>query len=131
IYRPLRGPVAVDREAVPSGIVREIHVRADDGLILHGWHATSKIAAEDDRSRPLVLFFPGNSGHRGRRQRDLELFTQIGADVLLVDYRGYAENKGRPSEMSIAADARAIWRFAIGTLQRLPERIVLLGGSLG
>ncbi len=133
IYRPLREKVVLDPEAVTSGVLGEVRVPTDDGLTLHGWHATSRCSiAEGDASwRPLVIFFPGNSGHRGCRVRDFELFTQVGADLLLVDYRGYAENAGNPSEPSLAADARAVWRYAVDGLGVPPERIVLFGGSLG
>ncbi|MGD9857692.1 MAG: alpha/beta hydrolase [Planctomycetaceae bacterium] len=133
IYRPLRGKVNLDAAAVPSGVVREVRVRTDDGLTLHGWYAASRqpVSNGDPAQRPLVIFFPGNSGHRGCRHKDCELFTQIGADLLLVDYRGYGENPGRPCEASLAADARAIWRHAIERMASPPGRIVLFGGSLG
>lgn len=131
IYRPLRGAVKLDPAAVPSGVVREVHVRAADGLMLHGWHAESQRVPDRGDRRPLVLFFPGNAGHRGCRLRDFELLTQIGADVMLVDYRGYAENKGRPTEELLAADARAVWQHAVDQLEVPPDQIVLLGGSLG
>jgi len=131
IYRRLRGKVKLDPAAVPSGVVREVRVQADDGLTLHGWRAASRSTAADGERRPLILFFPGNAGHRGCRLRDFELITQLGADVMLVDYRGYAENKGRPTEAWLAADARAVWQHAVEQLEVPPERIVLLGGSLG
>lgn len=133
IYRPLRGSVKLDDAIIRSGVVRDVRVPADDGLMLHGWCAASRRALADAglAERPLVLFFPGNSGHRGCRQLDFELFTQIGADLLLVDYRGYAENCGRPCETSLAADAHAVWRYARDELQVPAERIVLFGGSLG
>jgi fermentation-respiration switch protein FrsA (DUF1100 family) len=100
--------------------------------MLHGWHGASKqIAKAGGSRRPLVIFFPGNSGHRGFRKRDFELFTQIGVDLLLVDYRGYAENAGQPSEPWLANDAHATWRYAVETLKVPRERIVLFGGSLG
>ncbi len=133
IYRPLREKVVFDPEAVSSGVLGEVRVPTDDGLTLYGWHATSRhgIAGGDSSWRPLVIFFPGNSGHRGCRVRDFEMFTQVGADLLLVDYRGYAENAGKPSEPSLAADARAVWRYAVDEFEVPPERIVLFGGSLG
>ncbi|MBX3437412.1 MAG: alpha/beta hydrolase [Planctomycetaceae bacterium] len=133
IYRPHREQVVIDAASVPSADVHEVRIRAEDGVWLHGWHAASKAAplGGDPAQRPLVIFFPGNSGHRGYRRRDVELFTQIGADLLLVDYRGYGENSGRPSEAAIAVDARSIWQHALSELNVPRERIVVLGGSLG
>ena len=40
------------------------------------------------------------------------LLTGLGLDVLIFDYRGYAENDGSPSENGLALDARAAWDFA-------------------
>jgi fermentation-respiration switch protein FrsA (DUF1100 family) len=132
ICRPRRGRVTLEEASVPSGTLLEIQVPTNDGLRLHGWHGVSRRGlSTDGHRRTLVIFFPGNSGHRGFRQRDFELFTQIGADLLLVDYRGYAENAGKPSELLLAQDAHAVWRFAVAELGVPRERVVLFGGSLG
>lgn len=128
MYRPLRGKVELDAALVPSGTVHDVRVPTDDGLELHGWHSIAKDGRED---RPLCLFFPGNSGHRGCRLRDLELFNRVGCDGLLVDYRGYAENPGKPAEPHIAADAHAIWRFVLESLKTPASQIIVVGNSLG
>ncbi len=128
MYRPLRGKAELDERLILSGTVQDVRVLTDDGLQLHGWHA---IAHAGRSQRPLCVFFPGNSGHRGCRVRDLELFNRVGCDGLLVDYRGYAENPGKPAEPHIAADAQAIWRFAIEGLKLPSERIIIVGNSLG
>ncbi len=128
MYRPLRGQVKRNDRLLASGGLRDVLVPTDDGLRLHGWHS---IAHEGPENRPLCLFFPGNSGHRGCRVRDLELFNRIGCDALLVDYRGYAENPGKPGEPHFAADAHAIWRFVIEELHVPSDRIIVLGNSLG
>ncbi len=128
MYRPLRGQVKRNDRLLVSGGMRDVLVPTDDGLRLHGWHS---VAHEGSEHRLLCLFFPGNSGHRGCRVRDLELFNRIGCDALLVDYRGYGENPGKPGEQHIAADAHAIWRFVIEELQVPSQRIIVLGNSLG
>src|SRR5690606_3218023 len=57
--------------------------------------------------------------------------TDLGCDVLIFDYRGYAENAGSPSEAAMVSDARAIWQFAVDEIDRDPGEIVLFGESLG
>src|SRR5690606_19443644 len=57
--------------------------------------------------------------------------TDLGCDVLIFDYRGYAENAGSPSEAAMVSDARAIWQFAVDEIDRNPREIVLFGESLG
>lgn len=81
--------------------------------------------------RPLVILFPGNAGNRSNRAALIQQFNVLGCDVLAVDYRGYAENDGAPSEEALAADAWTIWEYARETLAVPAERIVLYGQSLG
>jgi hypothetical protein len=79
----------------------------------------------------VVIYFPGNAGHRGYRAIDLDLISRLGADVYLFDYRGYGDNAGSPSEESFAADARAVWKTVTDTRGAKPSSVVLLGESLG
>jgi abhydrolase domain-containing protein 12 len=50
--------------------------------------------------------------------------------VLAIDYRGYADSEGVPSEEGLALDGRAAWDWAIANGAR-PDSIVLVGQSLG
>jgi hypothetical protein len=66
-------------------------------------------------------------GHRAGRVRP---YIDAGFGVLLVEYRGYGGNPGRPTEEGLYADARA----AVDFLERrgvTPERMVFYGESLG
>ncbi|RMG42150.1 MAG: alpha/beta hydrolase [Planctomycetota bacterium] len=84
------------------------------------------------RSAPwVVLFFHGNGGHRGCRLPEAELFTRHGADVVLTDYRGYAENPGSPTETGLRLDARAWWRWLTTDCGVVPRRVIVYGASLG
>ncbi len=121
---PELSPAAMGAEREAADVTTE----TDDGLTLHGWHWKSRSTAAD---KPLVLFFHGNGGHRGHRTYDCQLFAECGADTLIFDYRGYAENPGKPSETGLALDARAAWRCATQQLGVPPERIVVFGASLG
>lgn len=62
---------------------------------------------------------------------DIDLLGRLGADVLIFDYRGYAENAGSPTETGLALDAQAAWNYATQQLHVPPERIVIFGESLG
>jgi len=116
--------------------VRPVQVTTEDGLTLHGWHCVGPPRID---LRPFVvpqfhagiIYFPGRGGHRGYRLLEIAELIDAGAEVLLVDYRGYGDNQGRPSEPNLALDARAIWELS----QTLPgwsrARTVLYGESLG
>jgi uncharacterized protein len=125
---------------LPADRVHAVTLETDDGLILNGWHLladghTAADRAECDRElsagRPLALYFPGNSGHRGDRVAEAALLTHVGADVFLFDYRGYGENPGTPGEETFAADARAVWTYATSERRVTNRRILLYGESIG
>ena len=79
----------------------------------------------------MILYFPGNAGNRAKRFRQFEVLTSRKAHVLLVDYRGYGDNAGKPSEQDFARDARSIWNQLTTELGVPPHRVVIYGESLG
>jgi uncharacterized protein len=111
--------------AAPPG-VEAVALATEDGLTLTAWFVP---AAGPPVSTVLVA--PGNAGNRGLR---LPLATGLAARghaVLLLDYRGYGGNPGRPSEDGLVADARAALAHLDAREDVDPDRIVLLGESLG
>jgi len=81
--------------------------------------------------RPVVLYFSGNAGNRLYRTEEFGVFTRLGCEVFIFDYRGYGENAGSPTEAALAADAQAVWRYATDERNVAPDRIILYGESLG
>jgi uncharacterized protein len=141
IYQPTRAD-SIDPafSGLAADRVERVAVDTPDGLKLHGWclraHPSQRTARDTvgNGSVPahsVVVFFPGNAGHRGYRAIDLDLISRLGADVYLFDYRGYGDNAGSPSEENLAADARAIWQAVTGPRGAKPSQVVLLGESLG
>lgn len=107
---------------------RSVIATADDGTRLHAWYLPASPAAA---SRRLLLYFGGESEqvHWLLARRP----ALAGWDLLLIDYRGYGLSDGRPSEVSIVADA-ALWlrvaRDGNETIARA-GRVALLGTGLG
>jgi fermentation-respiration switch protein FrsA (DUF1100 family) len=79
----------------------------------------------------VVLFFHGNGGNVSHRLEKLAVFRDIGADTLIIDYRGYGRSSGTPSEQGIYRDARAAYQWLTTTRRVDPDRIVVYGESLG
>jgi fermentation-respiration switch protein FrsA (DUF1100 family) len=77
-----------------------------------------------------VLFFHGNAGNISHRLESLAIFNRLGLDVLMVDYRGYGQSSGRPTEAGTYRDARAAWDWLVAR-GVTPDRIVVFGRSLG
>lgn len=130
IYFPDPTPVPPAAEVIPGA--RDVTLRTADGLALGAWFVPpSQTPHSTSRSAPMaVLVAPGNGGSRAGRAGFARELARRGLAVLLMDYRGYGGNPGRPSEDGLAADADA----AVAALAELgypTERIVYFGESLG
>ncbi|KAL0578946.1 hypothetical protein V5O48_003037 [Marasmius crinis-equi] len=85
------------------------------------------------RSRPTILFFHGNAATRAfhaRIQHYSSLTARLDANLLAIDYRGFAESTGSPSEEGLVRDARAAWEWLLSQGAR-GEDIIIMGHSLG
>lgn len=103
----------------------EIALATPDGETLHGWWLPHPQAG------PVVLFHHGNAGNISHRLQSLRLLHEMGASVLIFDYRGFGQSTGRPSEAGLLIDARTAYQWLIDDQQLSPDSIVLFGRSLG
>ena len=141
IYQPTRvDTLSLDLANTPNGVVHEISTQTEDGLNLKGWHfIAGQIACPDHEScdvelakgRPVVILLHGNGGDRLHRIETCRLLANINLHVFAFDYRGYAENPGSPSQTGLLNDARAFWKYAVRNRKINPDRIILMGESLG
>ncbi|MBW3604625.1 MAG: alpha/beta hydrolase [Actinobacteria bacterium] len=103
-----------------------ITVTTDDGLDLAAWYVPAAGEAVG-----AVLMLPGNAGNRGGRGPLAAALRDRGLATLLLDYRGFGGNPGRPSQDGLLADARA----GAAALRRRSgldaSRTVYFGESLG
>ena len=78
----------------------------------------------------------GNAGHVAQGWRtDTYRALAAGAPdrihVLAFDYRGFGHSSGTPTEQGLITDGIAVVQWAIEVAKVPPERIVLVGQSLG
>lgn len=129
-----------------------LDIHTSDNVTLGAWFTFAEPAFQSLRSarRPLpkpdsqdishaldryktVIFFHGNAASRAvpfRVQFYTSWSSKLAVNVLAIDYRGYADSEGIPSEEGLALDGRAAWDWAIANGAR-PDNIVLVGQSLG
>ncbi len=105
--------------------VREIVLRSSDGGRLHGWYQQ----APGVPRAPLLIYFGGND-------EDLSYLPSArdrvaGWSMLAVNYRGYGLSEGVPGEAAIFADALAIVDAFSDRDDVDPQRIAVMGRSLG
>ena len=101
-----------------------------DGTQLHLFLV--KQPGEQSKKVPTVLYFHGNAGNIGHRLLNVQgLYTSIGCNVALVEYRGYGRSEGSPSEEGLYMDAQAALDFLLTRQDIATDKIVVFGRSLG
>ena len=103
----------------------QVWLTTEDGVRIEAWYVPAPAA------RGAVLLAHGNAGNISHRVDYARMFHRLGYSVLLLEYRGYGRSEGKPSEEGTYADARAAWRHLVAERGFPPERIVLVGESLG
>lgn len=123
-YFPTRtSPGKPEDNNVPE--MREVFVETEDGLRLLAWFAPPK-----NKNGKIVVYYHGNAGHIGYRAGKARHFIDAGYGILLLEYRGFARNAGRPSEEGFYKDGRAALRWLEGEGYS-PAQYVLYGESIG
>ncbi len=82
-------------------------------------------------SRPALLFAHGNAERIDLWADAFGAITRRGVGVLLVEYPGYGRSQGAPSQQSITRTMQAAHDYLCGRRDVDPDRIVLLGRSIG
>jgi len=104
---------------------QDVTFTTNKGVRLHGWF----VPAED--ASTTVLFLHGNAGNISHRLESIAIFRELGLNVFIIDYRGYGQSEGKPSEQGTYTDARAAWEYLVSDRHVTPDRIVLFGRALG
>ena len=102
-----------------------VTIATEDDERLAAWWVPAENAAG------AVLFFHGNAGNISHRLDYLAMFNRLNYSTLIVDYRGYGESTGSPSEEGTYRDARAAWDHLRHARLARGEDIVVVGESLG
>lgn len=105
----------------------DIELKTADNQLIRGWH----LQRSPTPARRLWLLLHGNGGHRAGRTRWYQLASKLNCDVLAIDYHGYGDSQGKPTETNLKHDARAAWNHARQSLRLQPDEIVIIGESLG
>ncbi len=105
--------------------VEPVVVADDDGVELHGW---SRPGGGPER-QDVVIYYGGNGSlavdmlpHAGELG---------GRSLVVMDYRGYGVNRGRPGEDLLYRDALTVFDHFAAHADVAADRIFLVGFSLG
>lgn len=121
---PVRTPHRFERPDL-----EKVVVKTDGGPELTSFFAAPKKDKDGDLL-PTVLYLHGNTGTAGDAAHKLIPIVNAGYGVLLLEYRGFGGNGGKPDERGLIADALAGARYI---RDRLGEnaRVVYYGMSMG
>ena len=78
-----------------------------------------------------ILFSHGNADDLGRSRPTLESLRAMGFSVFSYDYRGYGTSSGTASETNSYEDADAAYEHMVVNLRISPDKIIVMGQSLG
>ena len=106
-----------------------VTIFTEDCFNLHGWLIKTK---SDSKSNRTILVFHGNAGNIGARLPFLDILVkQCNCNVLIVDYRGYGNSEGTPTEKGLELDANASLQFLKERKDIDHTKVYLFGRSLG
>lgn len=146
IYYPTRYPRGRWEPSNFGLEVEDIFLITDDGVRIHGWYAKAKGGKRifayaqsyeatsqelGEQSEKVILLFHGNGGNITDRIEKIKFLLLTGASVFCIDYRGYGKSEGKPNEEGIYNDGIAAYKYLTNTRKIAPERIFLMGESLG
>jgi fermentation-respiration switch protein FrsA (DUF1100 family) len=85
------------------------------------------------KTEDLIIYFHGNTGNIFSHHRfdDANQFYKLGANVLLISYRGFSKSTGTPSEAGVYIDGETALNYANETLNYANKNIFIFGRSLG
>jgi len=133
MQRPGDNPEGLRSPADKGLEFEDVYLTTVDGVRVHGWFMPAK--KEVRGSAPTVLFCHANAGNIGLRVPNFrEMIDRLEVNVFALDYRGYGNSEGTPSEDGLIEDAVAAWQWlrAAADEGRLDgRRIFIFGRSLG
>jgi len=103
---------------------KKISIPSTERIVLNSWYSFK------DPSYKTLVFFHGNAGNLNNRIYKLNKINELNVNFLIVSWRGFSGNKGKPTELGLYQDARnAIkWLEQEGIAK---NNIILYGESLG
>lgn len=106
-----------------------VKLQTKDGLELVSYYKAPK-TKPDGEPYPTILYLHGNTGPAGDAAHKLIPIVDAGYGVLLLEYRGFGPNPGKPTETGLIADAEAGLNF-IHSKQGKSAKVVYYGMSMG
>ena len=103
----------------------EIFIETDKKIKLKSWF----IKKDLDKFK-TILIFHGNAGNLFNRVYKLNELNKLDVNILLISWRGFSGNKGKPTEKNLYHDAEEAVKW-LNNRGAISKNIILYGESLG
>ena len=105
--------------------IEKVYINTSDDLSLLGW-----FHKKDLKKFKTIVYFHGNAGKLENRIHKLNHFKDINVNFLILAWRGFSGNEGKPSEQGLYVDGSSAitWLKNLGLNE---EDVILYGESLG
>ena len=122
LYHPNVNSYTEVNNLIPK--IEKVTITTSDNHHLLGWFH------KKDFSKKTILFLHGNAGSLENRIYKLNHFENFDLNFLIIAWRGFNGNSGKPNEKGLYDDAKSAvnWLKSVGIKE---ESIILFGESLG
>ena len=122
LYHPSENNYLGDKILVP---INKVKIKTQDGIELISWHHN-----KNSNNFKTILFLHGNAGSLENRIHKINHFKNMDINFIIISWRGFSGNKGKPTEKGLYLDAySAIEWLNINGITN--EQIIIYGESLG
>ena len=125
LYHPSIDNYLKDQAINEPSEIEKVKIITEDNIKLMAWFYN-----KDIKKFKTILFFHGNAGSLENRTYKLNHFKDLNVNFLIIAWRGFSGNKGKPNENGLYNDAKSaiVWLNSRGVTK---ENIILYGESLG
>ena len=122
LYHPNENNYSGDKISV---LIETIKIKTKDNIELTSWYHLKDIS-----EYKTILFLHGNAGNLENRIHKINHFKNMNKNFLIISWRGFSGNKGKPTEQGLYEDAKSAvnWLKSNGITEK---NIIIYGESLG
>ena len=105
--------------------IEKVKIKTKDNIELLSWYY-----ARDSKNYKTILFLHGNAGTLENRIYKINHLKNMNVNFLIIAWRGFSGNKGKPTEKGLYEDAKSAIRW-LKNKGIHEENIIIYGESLG
>jgi len=122
LYHPNENNYSDDKITVN---IEKVNIKTSDNINLLGWYHEKNL-----KEFKTLIFFHGNAGSLENRIHKLNHFRDMNINFLIIAWRGFSGNSGKPSENGLYKDGKSAidWLIEKGVSEK---NLILYGESLG